>query len=120
MNEASVQLVEKANFIMEGDCSIAIHGYDSMKAFVLLREVSSFSSQFSRLREIITVSITSLPTLSCLNGATEFSLLLGSDSGPTASQSATPATGATSVVSDGAPILAVNAGIFALGVVMLL
>lgn len=102
MNEPSVELIEKANSIMEGDCSIAIHGYDpatSFEYYTLIEEVSSFSSRFSRLDEL-TVSNSSLPALSCLDGATDFSQPLASDSVPTASQSATPASSARST---GAP-----------------
>lgn len=99
MDEPSVQLVEKANSIMVEDCSIAIYG-DSFMSLYLLEHVSIFSRRFSSLGELVTVSISSLPTLSCLNGATAFSLLKGSNSRSSAGQSATPVS---SVASTGAP-----------------
>lgn len=90
VNEPLVQLVEKANLIMVEDCGNAIYGDDgSTGSWYLLEDVSSFSSRLSMVGEIVTVSLSSLPSLSCLNGASEFSLLKGLDSGPSASQSAT-------------------------------
>lgn len=173
MNEPSIELVEKANFIMAENCSLAINGYGSRDLHTLLKVVSWFSQGYSGFVGELPVSVSALPTLSCLGGVTHFSLLFNSSFEPSGNGSATPAgsaistgapqssvledststidpstptesleernthgestftsasrgeagsssTGATSVSSDGAPILAINAGILVLIFSMLL
>lgn len=97
MNEPSIQLVEKINPIMAEDCRRAIYGHGGNDYPFLRDEVFSFSSQFSSAAEEVSVTISSLPTLSCLNSPSTIignSTLGRASSGHTSSGSYATPTGA--------------------------
>lgn len=124
MNEPAIQLVERANSIMAEDCDFAVSGYGTSEDIYLLSDVSTFSSRFNSAAEYMSATVSSLPNLSCLNGAGSHEGSSTPDKTTTASTSrgeaGSSSKGATSVSTDGAPMLAMNAGFFALVIAMLL